>query len=87
LIDPFIQEIFHRIKSGGLTHEESSGFERPSGKAIAVQGSVRDFETFSHQSKNHRMLARVVAGPQGMHADLASRPFASQTMTPMNQSI
>ena len=70
------QQIVHRVKPRRLAGEELGGSEGPEGEAVAVQGSVGEFDGLAEEAEDDGMLARVVADPEGVDADLAPGPFA-----------
>ena len=48
---------------------------------------MREFEALAHQAEDDGVLARVIARPQGMHADLPPGPLANQAVPPVGQPV
>src|SRR3954470_284950 len=70
------EQVIHGVEPGGLAREELGRIERPQREPVAVQGPVRELEAFPHQAEHDRVLAGVVAGAEGVEADLAPRSLA-----------
>ena len=77
----------HRVQAGRLAGQELGGVEGPAGEAVAVQGPVREFEAFAHQAEDDGVLAGVVAGPEGVEADLAPGPLADQALAAVGEPV
>ena len=65
-----------RVQARRLADQKLGGRQRAVGVAVAVGGSDGDFERFAEQAENDRVLARIVAGADGVIADFAVRPLA-----------
>ena len=48
---------------------------------------MRQFEAFAHQAEDDGMLARIVARPEGMDADFASRTLARHAGPAVDQAV
>ena len=59
----------------------------PQREAVAVQGAVRQLEALAHQAEDDRVLAGVVAGAEGVQADLAPRALADQAVAAVDEPI
>ena len=61
---------------GCLADEPLGGQQRALGVAIAIRGGDAELERFAEHAEKDRVLARVVAGADGVVADFVARPRA-----------
>ena len=70
------QYVIHRIATRPLGREEFGRLQGAENVSVARVPLVDELQGFAERAEDDGVLADVVAGAQGVHADLARRPFA-----------
>ena len=78
------EDVAHRVEARGPAHEEPGGGQGAPGVAVAVGGPHRDGERLAVHPEEDRVLAGIVAGPDGVIPDLVGGPGPRPALAAMD---
>src|SRR5208337_457768 len=80
------QNIGHCVQPGWLPRQKHGGGDGTADKTVAVEGTMAEFERFSHQAEDDSVLSGLITGSHGVDPDFITGALSNLTLAAVHES-